>query len=161
MTPLRWLMKHPPIAAAVVLLCILCGGRTRASDQAADLNSDVAPLLLSLERSKFRALQQADTAVLNAIFDDGLMMVDSNGGLSAKTSYLEAVHNSATNSLHIVPESMTVKAFGGLAIVVGIYNESGMKAGHATHRRYRFIDTWQFKNGKWVCIAATATSTGL
>lgn len=156
---MHWLVKTAPIAAGIVLLCIPCGVRGRASDQPAGRNSDIAPVLLSLERSKFRALEQADTAVLNAIFDDALMLVDSNGGLSAKSGYLEALHNSRTHLLRVVPESMTVRVFGSLAIVVGIYDETEMKAGHATHRRCRFIDTWQFKNGRWVCIAATATST--
>lgn len=154
---MRWLLKTAPIAAGV-LLCILCAARGRASDQSANRNSDIASVLLSLERSKFSALQQADTAVLNAIFDDALMLVDSNGDLSAKAGYLEALRSSGTHLLRVVPESMTVKVFTGMAIVVGIYNETEMKAGHITHRRCRFIDTWQFKDGKWVCIAATATS---
>lgn len=155
---MRWPLKTTPITAAIILLCILCVSSGRASDQASERDSDIAFVLLSLERSKFRALQQADTDVLNAIFDDALMLVDSNGELSAKAAYLEALRNSATIPLHVVPESMTAKAFGSMAIVVGIYNETEMKAGHPIHRRCRFIDTWQFKNGKWVCIAATATS---
>lgn len=155
---MRWLLKTAPITAGMVLLYILCVVPGR-SDQVANRDSDIAPVLLSLERSKFRALEQADIAVLNAIFDDALMLVDSNGGLSAKAGYLEALHHSGTNLLRVVPESMTVKVFGSMALVVGIYNETGTKAGHATHRRCRFIDTWQFKNGRWVCIAATATST--
>jgi hypothetical protein len=52
---------------------------------------------------------------------------------------------------------MTVKVFVNAATVIGIYDETGREGGHTFHRRCRFIDTWAWKKGKWVCIAVTAT----
>ena len=141
----------------VVLLGILSATPGQAAGLP-DRDSDLSSVLLSLERSKFAALAQKDTRVLSAIFDDALLLVDFNGDLFTKAAYLESVMNSSPAQLKIVPESMTVKIFGRLALVVGTYDESGIKSGHHFHHRCRFVDTWQFNDGKWICIASTATS---
>lgn len=130
-----------------------------ASARSTDRNSDIAAILLSLERSKFHPQPQKDTTALNPIFDDGLMWVSQDRELSAKAKYLESLHDSATNQLRIVPESLAVKVFDRIAVVVGIYEERGLTAGRPYRRHCRFIDTWTYKGGKWVCIAAAATST--
>lgn len=143
------------MAAGGVLLAVLCRIPSSASDLAAR-NSEVASVVLRLERSKFRALEQKDTGVLNVLFDDALMLVDFNGDLLTKAAYLQGLHDAIP--LRAVPESMTVTAFGRVAIVFGIYEVTGMKGGHAYHRRLRFVDTWQYNDGRWVCIAMTASS---
>jgi Domain of unknown function (DUF4440) len=141
-----------------ILLCLLCLSSSFAADRAPDRDDDITTLMLQLERSKFSAEQQKDTASLTALFDDGLMWVDQNGILLTKAALLAALHDSHQTVDKIAPESMTVKIFATAAIVIGIYDETGLQDGHAFHRRCRFIDTWAWKKGKWVCIAATATS---
>jgi hypothetical protein len=61
-------------------------------------------------------------------------------------------------TLEIKPETMTVQIFGDTASVVGIYRVTGIRAGKAYVQRCRFMDTWVLKNGKWVCVAAVATT---
>lgn len=122
-----------------------------------DREEDVTTIMVGLERSKFSAQQQKDTAVLNALFDDGLMWVDQNGILLTKAAYLSALRDARQTVYKIAPESMTVKVFANAATVIGIYDETGREGGHTFHRRCRFIDTWAWKKGKWVCIAVTAT----
>ena len=142
----------------MILLCTLCATQAVAA-AAGDRDSDVAATVRSLERSKFDAQQNKDAAVLNAIFDDGLMWVDQDGALSTKAGFLEGLRNSSSTQLRIVPDALAVTVFDGIAVVVGIYDETGMRTGRPYHRRCRFIDSWAFKRGKWMCIAATATST--
>jgi len=153
MKTLRTIMK-----ILSVLLCLLCLSLSVAADRTPDRDDDITTILLQLERSKFSAHQQKDTASLNALFDDGLMCVDQNGVLLTKADLLAALHNSRQAVDKIAPESMIVKVFATVAIVIGIYDETGLQDGHAFHQRCRFIDTWTWKRGKCVCISATATS---
>jgi len=150
-----------PYLAQTATWILLLSTSSPAQNSAApstDRNSDIAAILLSLERSKFHAQQQKDTTALNAIFDEGLMWVSPDGELSTEAHYLESLHDSATNQLRMIPGSLSVKVFDRIAIVVGIYEERGLNAGRPYRRRCRFIDTWTYKSGKWVCIAAATTS---
>jgi len=128
------------------------------ADSAKKDAADVKVIVLRLEHLKFDAQHRKDIAALNSMLDDAVMWVDPNGALFTKAAYLTAVHDSNLQPEQIVPESLTVKVFDDIAIVVGIYDEKGLNAGHPYHQRCRFIDTWAWKKGKWVCIGATATS---
>jgi len=110
------------------------------------------------EHSKFDALQRKDNASLDALCDDALMQVDPEGSLWTKAEYLAHLNDATVQRLRIAPQSMTVRTYGDVAIVIGIYEEKGLKAGHPYLHRCRFIDTWALKKGKWVCIAAAETS---
>ena len=91
------------------------------------------------------------------MLDDAAMLVDPDGTLRSKAAYLADLRQSNADLQRISLESTTVFVFDHTAIVVGIYNEKGIDANRHSHRRCRFIDTWAFKNGRWVCIASTAT----
>ena len=141
-----------------VLLFVLYATRLPVASPAASHDADVATTLQRLERFKFDAQQHGDIVILDAMLDGALIWVDEDGALSTKAAHLEGLRNSSARPVRVVPESMTVKVFDGVAIVFGIYDKRGVKAGHPYHQRCRFIDTWVFKNGRWLCIAATATS---
>jgi len=141
-----------------ILLGILCATATISVGQEPDRDSRAVNEIRSLEHSKFDALQRKDNATLDTIFDDAGMQVDQDGSLWTKADFLANSRSSTTKILRIAPESMSLRVFGDVALVIGIYEERGLKAGHPYVKRCRFIDTWAFKKGKWVCIAATATS---
>jgi len=138
-----------------ILFLILCTTAPIFGDKAPE-RVDTATALRSLEELKFDSQLHKKAASLDAMLDDGLMSVDEGGMLFTKTSYLESLHDSSPTQLRI--ETMKVKLYDRMAIVVGIYEETGVKAGEPYHRHCRFIDTWAFKNSKWILIAATATS---
>lgn len=120
-------------------------------------HDSAAERVRNLERSKFDALQRRDNNTLEAMLDNELLWVAPNGSLWAKSAYLANLHNPDWHLLQIAPESMSLQVFGDVAIVVGIYHERGLRTGHPYLERCRFIDTWVLKNGKWMCIAVTAT----
>lgn len=138
-------------------MCIMSAGSTPLAGQT-DHDSNVAVTLRTLERLKFEAEQSRDNSSLNAMLDDAAMLADQDGTLRTKSEFLTGLRQSDVLQ-RITLESITVIVFDQTAIVVGIYNEKGIEANHPHHRRCRFIDTWVFKNGRWVCIASTATST--
>jgi ketosteroid isomerase-like protein len=144
------------IGIPIIFWSIFCLTTAVAAAQARD--NPVADEIRKLEHSKFDAIQQKDNVTLDAMFDDGLLWVDENGMLWTKAAGLAYVHSSTEQILDLSPQAMSLEIVGDVAIVVGVYEERGLKAGHAYVRRYRFIDTWAFRKGKWICIATTATS---
>jgi ketosteroid isomerase-like protein len=57
----------------------------------------------------------------------------------------------------VAPESMSVHVFGNTAIATGVFRAKGMEGKKSYVRRERFIDTWIYKDGHWVCVATDAT----
>jgi len=144
---------------AIILFCFLLTSSAIGTVRVPDREADIAAKLRGVEQLKFNAQQHRNGTALDEMLDDSLMWVNANGVLLTKAGFLERLHKSPSSPLRIVPESMTVNVFDHLAIVVGIYDEKGTRAGQPYQQRCRFIDSWSFKNGKWVLIAATATST--
>ena len=156
-THARKLAMRGLIKTTTILLVFGCTSLFLIASAVSDRDSDVATRIRSLEALRFEAQQQRNLAALDALFDEGVMWVDANGVLSTKAGYLETLHDSSSGRIRV--ESMTIKVSGQMAIVVGIYNQSGIKNNRPYRQRCRFIDTWTFKRDKWVLIAATATST--
>ena len=149
-------MRGKFFKVGTVLLFVICGTLVAGASPNND-SRDVEVILLHLERLKFDAQQRKDTAAFGTMLDDALLWVEPNGALRTKAAYLAGLHDPTRQLQRISPESMTVKVFAAVAIVVGIYDDKGVKVGRAYHQRCRFIDTWAFKKGEWVCIPATAT----
>jgi len=93
---------------------------------------------------------------LAQIFDDAFVYVDADGLLMTKANFLERMKKVQVQ--HVVTESMTAQMFGPTGIVTGTYRAIEMRAGQAVQRRGRFINTWVYKNGAWLCVAAQDTT---
>jgi hypothetical protein len=110
-----------------------------------------------------RALEQAwtvgqsrhDSHALNLIFDNALVYVEY-GKLVTKGEYLSRIKHESSQLDQIVMGPMTVRTFGGTAIVVGTYSEKRGRDKGLELKRWRFIDTWVYKKGGWVLVAASA-----
>ena len=70
---------------------------------------------------------------------------------------MASVKQASVNEEQVAPESLTVRVFGNTAIAIGVIAVKETKSGKSTVHRERFIDTWIYKNGSWVCIATDAT----
>jgi ketosteroid isomerase-like protein len=113
--------------------------------------------LRALEQGKFAALERHDKTALDGMLDEALIGVDVDGAVRGKLDFLAPPQDGSAHVLHVAAESMSVEVFGDVAVVVGIYEEKGVKSGRPYRQRGRFIDTWEWKKGKWVCIGMTVT----
>lgn len=120
-------------------------------------NSGAQEKFRTLEYVRFAAQQRGDTAALDAMFDNALVVVEPDGSQLTKAEYLAGLHAADSTVLQVKAESITVHAFGDIALTAGIYREKGVRDGRPYALRCRFINTWAFKRGKWVCVAATAS----
>jgi len=146
------------LTEAAFLLFIFCVTRAVAPGQAPDFDSRAAKIL-SLEDARFDAQKRKDNVALDLMLDSAIVWVDPDGALLTKSECLSGNHLASAGILEIAPESMSVQLSGDTAVVVGIYRERGVRSGRPYRRRCRFMDTWVFKNGKWLCVAAASTSS--
>jgi hypothetical protein len=74
-----------------------------------------------------------------------------------KGHYMASVRSSALHAEQITNESMKVQVHGASAVVAGVYRERGTKHGKPCLHRERFVDTWLYRGGAWVCVASQST----
>ena len=122
-------------------------------------DSDAESKIMALERiEKLQAYESKDLKTLDGILDEGFVHVDPEGRLLNKPEMLGYVQ--AVDSLQYIVEAMVVKLHGNTAVVTGLYRMKGVERGKRFARKGRFVDTWLFKNGRWVAIAALSTPGG-
>jgi ketosteroid isomerase-like protein len=113
--------------------------------------------VLGLEKAWNQAYKAGDIKALSAILDNSLVLVEDDGSLKTKSEFLASVKAANVNDEQVAPESLTVRVFGSTAIAIGVIAVKETKAGKTAVHRERFIDTWIYKNGTWICIATDAT----
>ena len=56
-----------------------------------------------------------------------------------------------------VAEGMTTHVFWNTVVVTGLHISKGVENGKPYVRRGRFVDTWAFRDGAWLCVVSPAT----
>jgi hypothetical protein len=138
---------------AVILIFVLsCAiGPQPAAQEAADAGT--AATIRALEKEWTVGQSRNDNRALDLIFDDAWVYVEY-GKLVSKGDYLSRIKRDAPELDQIANGPMTVRLFGGTAIVVGTYMEKQLHGGHIGVTRWRFVDTWVYKKSGWVLVAA-------
>jgi ketosteroid isomerase-like protein len=113
--------------------------------------------VLALEHAWNQAAERKDTKALDAIFDNSMVYVDDHGILRTKAEFLAWIRSADSHPQQEVTESMTAHMFGSTLVVTGVYVAKGVKSGKPYVRRGRFVDTWAFKGGAWLCVASQPT----
>lgn len=109
----------------------------------------------ALEHEWVAGQSRNDVRVLDLIFDNALVYVEY-GTLVSKGQYLARIKRENPQLDQITYEGTTVRIFGNTALVIGTYREKRVSTSKAEAQRWRFLDTWVYKNGRWVLIAAGA-----
>jgi ketosteroid isomerase-like protein len=140
------------------LLIVVCttGVIVRAQD---DSVAAVRSRIIALEKAWNQAYKAGDTRALDSILDNEIVLINDDGSVQSKAEFLGSVKATQNNSQEqqVSPESMSVHVFGNTAISTGVFRAKGVEGGKNYVRRERFVDTWLFRDGKWVCVASNAT----
>jgi ketosteroid isomerase-like protein len=115
--------------------------------------------IIALEKAWNQAYKAGDTRALDTILDNEIVLINDDGTVQTKVEFLASVKSTRNNSQEqqVSPESMSVHVFGNTAIATGVFRAKGVEGGKPYVRRERFVDTWLYKAGKWVCVATNAT----
>ena len=137
-----------------LLLILVCSTLLSLSAQET-ADGDVATAIRALESDWVAAQSRDDNRALDLMFDNALVYIEY-GRLVTKGDYLLRVKSAKPHLSQIVMEAMTVRTFGSTAIAVGSYRDKSVSDGKAHVGRWRFVDTWVYKNGRWMLVAAAA-----
>jgi hypothetical protein len=145
---------RPTKALIFVAFCtagLWCAGQGIKPD------SDAPARVRVLEHRRAEAEVLKDNTALDAMLDNALVIIEDDGTLLSKAEYLSRIRLAGTAALEITVESMSARSFGpGTVVVDGTYRDKRVRDGKVLVHRRRSIDTWVFKAGQWVCVAAAA-----
>jgi ketosteroid isomerase-like protein len=113
--------------------------------------------IIALEKAWNQAYKLGDRRSLDVLLDDHIVLINDDGTVQTKTQFLASVKATNSQEQQVAPESMSVRVFGNTAIATGVFRAKGVEGGKRYVRRERFVDTWLFNAGKWVCVATNAT----
>lgn len=120
-------------------------------------DSAVQSKIIALEKAWNQAYKLGDTRALDTLLDDQIVLINDDGTVQTKAEFLAGVKPDKSQEQQVAPESMSVHVFGNTAVATGVFRAKGVEAGKPYVRRERFVDTWVYKGGQWVCIATNAT----
>jgi ketosteroid isomerase-like protein len=120
-------------------------------------DSGVQSKIVALEKAWNQAYKLGDTRALDNLLDGQIVLINDDGSVQTKADFLASVKPAKSQEQQVAPESMRVHVFGNTAIATGVFRAKGIEAGKPYVRRERFVDTWVYKDAKWVCVATDAT----
>jgi ketosteroid isomerase-like protein len=124
-------------------------------------NSAVDSRIIAMEKAWNQAYKLRDKKALNDILDDAIVLVNDDGSVMSKGTFLASIGTAAaSDEQQVSPESITVHVVGNgnVAIATGVFQTKGVENGKPFTRRDRFADTWVSKGDRWTCVSASATT---
>ena len=139
--------------ARVLILFIVGMGAAGVYSQ--DKDRAVESKIIALERvERLQAFEAKDLKTLDKILDDTFVLVDQKGELMTKANVLAYIRK--VNSLRYQLGEMDVRLHGDTVVVTGLYQMNGIEDGKPFLRRGRFVDTWMYRNERWVAMASVS-----
>jgi ketosteroid isomerase-like protein len=138
------------------LLALLCATAVLGWAQE-DSDTAVQSKIIALEKAWNQAYKLGDIRALDTLLEDRIVLINDDGTVQTKAEFLAGVKPSKSQEQQVAPESMKVHVFGNTAVATGVFRAKGVEGGKPYVRRERFVDTWVYTSGKWVCVATNAT----
>ena len=147
-------MKRIVLFSLLISLTAFCAS-------AQDNEATIKGKIIALEQLWNQAYKAGDTKALDSILDKDIVLVNDDGSVQTKAEFLASVKESpsqpSSQQQQVAPESLKVYVFGTTAIATGVMRVKGVEGGKPYTRRERFVDTWLYKGGSWVCVGTNAT----
>ncbi len=110
--------------------------------------------LIALEQRWNDAILRNDSTAAGAFMAGEWTEITSDGSVLTRAEDLdELVGGYHATSLQL--SDIAVHVYGSAAVVSGISEEQSSYRGKDTSGRFRWMDVWVRRAGKWVCVAST------
>lgn len=152
------------VAAFVAAFVAVVASRSNRDDDAKKQSpepvaaSSVAPgnvqeTLFALENDWTKALASRDTAAFRRLTVPGFVYTEDNVVMT-QDELVNAIATSTDTIVSASNEQMKLYDYSPAAVVTGILVINGRNKGKPFTNRYRYTDTWLYRDGKWQAIAA-------
>lgn len=112
------------------------------------------PALAARDASWNELRQRADVAALDKLLDPGFVLVHSDGRVQYKADYIEELRAKTRVNGEIRNKDVTIREYGGMAVVNGISEQSAVSNGKPWSGRFRFTRVWVQRDGAWVMVSS-------
>jgi hypothetical protein len=129
---------------------------TGAAAHAQDVKSD-QQVLIELERAWDAAFHRQDAKFIETLLADEFIATygDGSRGDKAKELSLATENKQQVDSRRL--DEFIVKTFGNTAVVWFTQILVGPVNGKPTEIRYRYVDVWVMRDGRWQAVASQST----
>ena len=109
--------------------------------------------VFALEDAWTRGVIKKDTMLFRQITAPGFIYTEDNAVMT-RAELIKAIATGTDVVTKSWNEGMKFYDYTPSAVVTGILHMQGTAGKKPFHKRYRFTDTWLYRNGKWQLIAA-------
>jgi hypothetical protein len=137
-------------------LAVLAAALIPVGAAAQDVKSD-QQVLIELERAWDAAFHKGDAKFIETLLADEFIATygDGSRGDKAKELSLAADKRQQVDSSRL--DEFIVRTFGNTAVVWFTQILVGPVNGKPTEIRYRYVDVWIIRNGRWLAVASQST----
>ena len=143
-------MKHLVVCAVFIFLAVsTCVGQSSGHQPGPASHTKAEQAILELER------KWADAYVRNdADFIAGLMADDFLGDHMVLKSWIESIRSKELTHESAKHENLQVRVYKDVAVLRGYAVGKGRNKGEDISGRYRFMDVFKKRKGRWQVIAS-------
>lgn len=143
------------IAGVVITVLPLAARQTR--DVKPGQNGNVEQTIRQLDRDWVEAYTRRDTATLDRIYADDLIVTNPDGSVGNKAEELAGIKSGAFAFQSITNEDVRVRVFGEMAVVTGRSMMKGRYKDQDISGAYRYTDVYLKRKGRWQAVALQIT----
>src|SRR5262245_54271914 len=136
------------LAALLLLSAVGVGAQRVKSDQ---------ETLMQLERDWDAAFHRADAKFIASILADDFIATYDNGVRADKAKELDLAANFNQQIDASSLDDFTIHIYGNVAVVWFTLRLIGPIQGKPVEMTYRYLDVWNYRDGKWLCVASQST----
>jgi len=112
------------------------------------------------EQQRFEAQVKKDYAALERLLADDMLYVHSSGNTDTKQSYIQSIKDGKSRYDAIEPGEMTVRIYGGTAVINGICTVKAVNNGTTIDTKLRYTDVYVRKGNQWQMVAWQSLKMG-
>jgi ketosteroid isomerase-like protein len=125
----------------------------------AKVNPETEKELMKIEQDLSAALTKLDAAALEPLIADDVYMVAPDGMTQTKTEFVADIKTGALKLESNKLDDMKVNAAGAdMAVVTYRSTDKGTYKGKEISGKYRWMDVFAKRNGRWLLVASQGTS---
>jgi ketosteroid isomerase-like protein len=139
---------------AMTLLLGLVAGCTSLSAQRGTTDEQT---VRAMEAKRGEALLKADTSALSNMIADDFVEISRFGQIRTKADNMRDITSGALKLLSVKYEDMSVRLYGGVAVLTAVAENTGTFRGNPFSARVRYTRIFVRRNGAWQAVQMQQT----